>query len=101
MSRLSVYWPDECEQAPVTKASVRMILPFHQPREPQSPRQFDVVSRARILFENRRCKCCGYPVVEPVELDDALVNATGLEIPGTATLIGFECQSCEATWPAS
>jgi len=75
-----------------------MILPFPNQTGGSAPVQLDVISRARVLFENRRCRHCGYPVVQPVELDDALVNSSGLEIPGTATLIGFECQSCEAMW---
>ena len=97
MSRLSVYWPDECDLAS-TSGEAPMILPFPGQSSTQAPAKLDVISRARILFENRRCTHCGYPVVKPVELDDALVNSTGLEIPGTATLIGFECRGCKATW---
>jgi hypothetical protein len=79
-------------------ADAPMILPFPRRSRAEAPQKFDVVTRARILFENRRCCQCGYPVVKPVELDDALVNTTGLEIPGTATLVGFQCKSCDASW---
>ena len=99
MSRLSVYWPDECDSGSTAVAEAPMIIPF--PRgilcEAPPPR-LDVVSRARALFENRRCRHCRYPVVVPLEHDDALMNSSGLEIPGTATLVGFECHSCRASW---
>ena len=98
MSRLSVYWPDECETAFTTTAEAPMILPFSSRTRGEAPPQVDVVARARALFDNRRCRHCGYPVVQPLEEDDALVNSSGLEIPGTATLIGFQCRSCDATW---
>ena len=101
MSRLSVYWPEECASASTAVAEAPMIIPFprrSRNNEALPPPRLDVVSRARTLFENRRCRHCGYPVVEPLELDDALVNVSGLEIPGTATLVGFQCQSCQASW---
>jgi hypothetical protein len=99
MSRLSVYWPDECDSGSTAVAEAPMIIPF--PRDTQDvvpPRRLDVVSRARALFDNRRCRHCHHPLVEPVQLDDALVNSSGLEIPGTATLVGFQCRSCRASW---
>lgn len=96
MSRLSVYWPEDCGAS--TAVLTKNILPFPREVDGGGGCQMDVVSRARLLFQNRRCRHCGYPVVEPMELDDALVNSSGREIPGTATLIGFQCQSCEATW---
>ena len=95
MSRLSVFWPDDSQSA--AAVATPMILPFHPEFEGEGT-TLDVVSRARILFQNRRCRHCGYPVVEPLELDDGLVNSSGREIPGTATLIGFQCRSCDATW---
>lgn len=98
MSQLSVFWPDECDLSPEDLADERMILPFPRPRQAVSRPRMDVISRARAIFENRQCHHCGYPVVELLELDDALMNSSGLEIPGTATLIGFECQSCQHTW---
>ncbi len=99
MSRLSVFWPDECDAASAV-AEYPMILPF--PRRTlvgeKTAERMDVITRARILFENRCCRHCHYPVVEPMELDDGLVNSTGLEIPGTATLVGFQCHACDASW---
>ena len=96
MSLLSVFWPEECD-SPSNLADEPMILPFSRSRQ-QSPPRMDVIARARTLFQNRRCRECGYPVVKPLELTDGLVNLSGLEIPGTATLIGFQCQACDAGW---
>jgi hypothetical protein len=108
MSRLTVFWPDECDAVMAATAPAARILPFSRPvrsrmtgsqqSAPVQEPRMDVISRARVMFENRRCRHCAYPVVKPLELDDALVNKTGLDIPGTATLVGFQCQSCEREW---
>lgn len=97
MSRLSVYWPEDCASARPGLAP-GSVLPFFQQVDDEGGGYLDVVTRARVLFQNRRCRLCGYPVVEPLERDDGLVNSSGREIPGTATLIGFQCHSCDATW---
>ena len=101
MSRLSVYWPDETDSAEIVKDEPR-ILPFPtlQKVADFESRRMDVVTRARILFANRKCRDCGYPVVEPIELQDSMTNLSGLAIPGTATLIGFHCCGCQNEWPA-
>lgn len=100
MSRLSVFWPDEMKSS--SKTEERMILPFSQPKSvsksTSKPATMDVITRARVLFENRRCNDCGYPVVEPIELPDSATNLSGLAIPGTATLIGFRCCGCQTEW---
>jgi hypothetical protein len=96
MSRLSVYWPDDSKSTSAVVEPVILRFPGAQGDEPRE--RLDVITRARVLFENRRCRHCSYPVVEPQELDDGLVNSTGLEIPGTATLVGFKCRSCRKTW---
>lgn len=117
MSRLRVIWPDEADSATMTvpddailpladfrsdRLSVdRSPAPVHYPaRWVQLQQHGGPVERARVLFANRQCPKCHYPVVRPVELDDAAVGRSGLPIPGTATLIGFECAGCEKTWPA-
>jgi hypothetical protein len=117
MSRLRVIWPDEADSATVSVPD-EAILPLadfravrlpvdrspariHYPaRWTQLRQEWEPVERARILFANRQCPKCQYPVVRPVELDDATIGRSGLPIPGTATLIGFECADCEKTWPA-
>ena len=99
MSRLSVFWPEEtCTIATTTDEP--MILPFPRPQRfsDAERRPMDVVTRARVLFANRKCHECRYPVVEPIELADSAVNSSGLAIPGTATLIGFRCCGCQNEW---
>lgn len=107
MSRLKLYWPEEVSDrgtAAVAEASADRdvsVLPFR----PRGARPVDSASilpalmRAQLLRDNRTCPCCTHPVVEPIELNDACVNRSGLPIPGTATLVGFRCGSCEHEWP--
>jgi hypothetical protein len=112
MSRLSIYWPDETEAVTAAICDEPRVLPFPRSQRTRSfQRQFedrvtsvtkvstlDVIARARLLFANRQCRCCRSHDVAPVHLDDALVNRQGLEIPGTATIVGFRCHSCDAEW---
>ena len=107
MSRLSVFWPDETNTVEAISAALCLaepdepaILPFrsHRPGANPVPQSMDVITRARVLFNNRKCHDCGYPVVEPIEHPDALRNRAGLSIPGTATLIGFHCCGCQNEW---
>jgi hypothetical protein len=62
-------------------------------------RVLNIVARARLLHENRECPYCAHPVVEPIELEDGLIGRNRLPIPGTATLVGFNCARCRAEWP--
>ena len=62
--------------------------------------QDDTVDRARILHLNRRCPYCKHPVIEPLELNDGLQNSGRSRVPGTATLVGFQCGGCYQQWPA-
>lgn len=111
MSRLKLYWPDEqtsgvsdsAEIEPRRSSSDEMIIPFRFGSRSQTTAShlsvLDVVTRAQMLRENRECRQCGHPVVEPVELNDAAHNQNGLPIPGTATLVGFHCTRCDREWP--
>ena len=77
------------------------ILPFHfYAGRLRGRNRMDLVSRARALHQNRRCQKCYQPRVEPLELDDAVLNRNGMPIPGTATLVGFHCLHCHSEWPA-
>ena len=77
------------------------ILPFHfYAGRLRGQNRMNLVSRARTLHENRCCPQCDHPVVEPLELDDAILNRNNLPIPGTATLVGFHCMRCHSEWPA-
>ncbi|WP_373652007.1 hypothetical protein [Schlesneria sp. DSM 10557] len=99
MSRLSVYWPEEANLSDHSADEPR-IIPFRRSSQTaeSDPRTLDVVTRARLLFSNRRCQDCSYPVVEPIELADSVKNRNGLAIPGTATLVGFRCCGCKSEW---
>jgi hypothetical protein len=100
MSDYRVIWPDDVLDAE-SDASANVepaILQFRLPAPKSSHVQMDVITRARLLFENRTCPACGYAVVSPIELNDHLVNRNRLPIPGTATLVGFHCCGCGAEW---
>ncbi|MBM4076496.1 MAG: hypothetical protein FJ267_12765 [Planctomycetes bacterium] len=104
MSRLSVFWPEDSGSRSAAILDEPRILPFRKPvlrfQKPDYKHQQmpDVISRARVIYDNRQCRECLSPVVELVQLDDAMVNRQGLNIPGTATLVGFHCLSCDHEW---
>lgn len=99
MSRLSVFWPEEMN-AVASTTDEPMILAFPKQRHLRNSGEppMDVVTRARLLYANRQCHECGYPVVQPIELPDSTLNLSGLAIPGTATLVGFRCCGCQNEW---
>lgn len=78
---------------------------FRQPRN-RLPRSrtlpmTDVVSRARVMYQNQSCPFCQHVTVEPIELGDAMISRRNHRpIPGTATVVGFHCHSCGSEWPA-
>ncbi|MEX0724962.1 MAG: hypothetical protein WEB58_02410 [Planctomycetaceae bacterium] len=65
-----------------------------------SSRRLTPIVRARVLHTNRVCPYCRHAAVEPIELNDGILNRQRKPIPGTATLVGFHCQDCDAEWPA-
>ncbi|MCA9018863.1 MAG: hypothetical protein KDA74_01880 [Planctomycetaceae bacterium] len=105
MSILKVYYPDEPQTEPVVslEENTPMILPFQRThvKKSQSRRQEDwVLKRARAIFLNQHCTECGSSAVEKLELRDGLLNQKNRLIPGTATVVGFRCHSCDSEWPA-
>ncbi len=110
MSRLRLYWPDARGQfeavamAPVSadRAGEPAVIPFARCRRRPTggSRLTDVVGRAHTIYANGRCPVCRHPVVEPIELNDAVVGRGNLPIPGTATLVGFRCDGCDSEWQA-
>ncbi len=64
-------------------------------------RVLNIVARARAIHANRTCPHCDHPVVMPLELENAVMNRSRMPIPGTATLVGFRCESCQSEWPVS
>jgi hypothetical protein len=99
MSALRIVWPLEDVADRDIAGDQPDVVPFRRVSRTQT-RQQDVVERARTFYRNRRCATCGYPVVTPIELDDALINKCGQKIPGSATLVGFRCCGCHAEWLA-
>lgn len=105
MSILKIYYPDDTHSESVTsqEESSSMILPFQRryPRKPQFLKQEDwVLNRARILFKNQHCPACNSSAIEKLELRDGLLNRKNRLIPGTATVVGFRCETCDTEWPA-
>lgn len=98
MSALRVVWPDEDLAQLSLLTDEPSILPFERQSRDHESGAFHVVHRARTLYENRCCKACRYPVVEPIELADGVRNRKGMVIPGTATLVGFRCRGCKSEW---
>jgi hypothetical protein len=98
MSHFRVLWPDEDGQLEDEDGGVATVaIPFAAGRRPQRT-AMNAIARAQSLFANRTCPYCHYPVVEPLELDDAAISKAGLPIPGTSTLVGFHCHGCDAEW---
>ncbi len=102
MSDYRVVWPDEALDNSHADLSENepAILQFRVMKPLSLRGKMDIITRARLLFDNRTCPECSYPVVTPLELNDALSNRNGLPIPGTATLVGFHCEGCQAEWTA-
>ncbi|MCA9039089.1 MAG: hypothetical protein KDA65_01945 [Planctomycetaceae bacterium] len=101
MSTLKIYRPDQAH----TNVQPMDILSFRRPWESRQQRQLDeatlrVLSRAKLIRDNRECPCCNSASVLPIELDNAILNRNRLPIPGSATLVGFRCTICDHEWPA-
>ena len=76
------------------------IIPFRPHRLPEgNDSMLDILLRAQQIRVNRTCPDCNCPGVEPVELNNAVQNRNGMPIPGSATLVGFRCNQCDAEWP--
>lgn len=61
------------------------------------PRQTPV-ARAKLEHDNCKCPSCRRMTVRTIQRDDALLDRRGLEIPGTATIVGFYCTTCRHEW---
>ncbi len=107
MSRLKVHWPNSQSTIINTEPEEPRILSFvwHSARvrhrQVVAPDVSDVVARARALHLNRSCPYCSHPIVQPIELRDSVMNRNQMPIPGTATLVGFRCECCQAEWSAN
>lgn len=97
MSGYRVIWPEDVLDDVSGNVEIDVVQ-FRIPESRTKRSRMDAITRARLLFENRVCPTCGYPVVTPLELNDHQLNRNRLPIPGTATLVGFHCCGCGAEW---
>lgn len=99
---LALYWPAEPAESDVAVADedgpVILKFPRTQPTARSANSNRTLLARARVLHENRCCPECGRAAVMPVEATDLLWSRNGLPIPGTGTLIGFQCDICNHEW---
>jgi len=101
MSRLKLYFGDEtARRTAVCQADDPPILNYKSHAGRWQRFRNDPLDRARTLRRNDRCPHCCRALVKPLELADALRSRNNLPIPGTATLVGFHCESCHWEWPA-
>jgi len=105
MSILKIYYPEETLNKPVASLEdpAPMTLPFNRGslKKPHYLQHEDWTSRrARVLFKNHQCPACRSASVSSLELRDGLLNRKNHTIPGTATVVGFRCESCDNEWPA-
>ena len=110
MSCLKLHWPqalslyapaDRDWQSPADSDDVPVILRFpRRARQLGSDVQQALLNRARIIHENRCCPICNRAAVVPVNSEQALLSRDHMPIPGSGTLLGFECESCGHEWNA-
>lgn len=100
---LSVYWPadgDDQDTFPTDAVdeTAAVLLPISGARHAGSARRTNLLARARLLYENRRCPVCDRAAVEPIESQNALKCRDNMPVPGTGELLGFRCNVCEHEW---
>ena len=105
MSILKIYYPEDTHNQPVVSKEEpsSMVLPFERGsiKKPHFLQQEDwTLRRARVMFKNHQCPACRSAAVSSLELRDGLLNRKNHMIPGTATVVGFRCASCDNEWPA-
>ncbi|MGE5193290.1 MAG: hypothetical protein ACM3U2_12410 [Deltaproteobacteria bacterium] len=99
---LSLYAPAEADwqrDSDGDDAPVILSFPRRSGRSGKNPQQA-LLTRARIIHENRCCPICNRAAVVPVDSEQALLSRDRMPIPGTGTLLGFECDACGHTWDA-
>lgn len=98
MSCLAIYRPQVVEQIeePAILKFPRLRIAPHTQTAPEPA----VVRRAKLLHLNSCCPDCKSVAVDPIELNDAMLNIQRRPIPGTATVVAFHCNRCFHEWPA-
>ena len=97
---LSVYSPVDAEwQSDSDDDPVILSFPRIAGRiGPHSYPQRDLLTRVRIIHENRCCAECGRASVVPVDAEPALAFRDSMPVPGSGTLVGFACDCCGHEW---
>lgn len=99
MSLLKLYRPPQDtagSEAPESAPVIYSIASFRFPAG--SSRRGTMAARAQAIHANRVCRECGRSTVVPMEFQDASFSRNLMPIPGTATLAGFACHDCGASW---
>jgi hypothetical protein len=110
MSDLKVYWPDAepaiSEATPTSPAEARAgsnepeIYSFAEWVDKLNrPGTNSAALRAQRLNANQTCPDCSRAGVLPLMLNDGRMDGSGRLVPGSATLVGFRCQTCSYEWP--
>ena len=109
MSDLKVYWPESEPTATATESAP--TLARADANEPEiysfaewvdklrSPESNPSALRAQRLNSNQTCPDCSRAGVLPLMLNDGRMDGSGRLVPGSATLVGFRCESCSHEWP--
>lgn len=108
MSCLKLHWPQSLSLYPPVDADWQaesdsdddpVILSFRRKSGRFGRgRQRDMLTRARIIHENRCCPECSRAAVVPVDAEPQLMFRNHMPVPGSGTLVGFECESCGHAW---
>lgn len=108
MSDLKIYWPESKPAATATESNDADIrAASNEPeiysfaewvdklRSPESNRS---ALRAQRLNSNQTCPDCTRAGILPLVLNDGRMDGSGRLVPGSATLVGFRCDSCSHEW---
>ena len=110
MSDLKVYWPEKestvAEALPTELADSRNvsdepeIYSFAEWVEKlRQPGSQPLALRAQRLNKHQTCPDCSRAGVLPLMLNDGRMDGSGRLVPGSATLVGFRCETCSHEWP--
>ena len=120
-AHLRLFSPESCEQGVDSPAELRvwsgangigllaleddgeeempLVFPFPTKGALPLPRtQEQLLARMKTVHRNRTCRSCQSSSVVPLQKTDDLLNRNRMPIPGTATLVGFQCSQCSAEW---
>ena len=98
---LALYAPAQTDSRSDANSDAPVILPFpRRSRRAANNAQQALLTRARIIHENRCCPICNRAAVVPVDSERSLLTRDHMPIPGSGTLLGFECDACGHSWDA-